>query len=122
MIKKTITYCDFDGNEVTEDFYFNLTKAELIEFNYNSKGGAEQLLQKIVASNDTKQILEQFKILVSKAVGKRSEDGKRFIKTQEITDDFIYSEAYSEILMELLHDAAYAAEFTKGILPQYLNK
>lgn len=123
MIKKTITYTDFDGVERTEDFYFNLSKAELMEMEMSADGGMAKYLQQIVDTKDTKQLIEIFKSIVVKAYGIKSLDGKRFIKNQEVLNDFTQSEAYSELFMELLSNADAAATFFNGIIPaQLLNK
>lgn len=118
MLKKTITFANFDGEEVTEDFYFNLTKAELAEMFLSHEGGDMiEYLQDIVAAENGKEVIAAFKKIIRAAVGERSEDGKRFVKTEEITDNFMQSEAYSELFMTLLQDPNAMAEFVKGIVP-----
>lgn len=117
MLKKTITYTDYDGNERTEDFYFNLTKAEVAEMEMSYTGGMEKMLRKIVAEKDSKRIVEVFKDLILRSYGEKSADGKRFIKNQELRDAFAQTEAYSELFMELASDAEAAAAFVNGILP-----
>ena len=117
MLKKTITYTDYDGNERTEDFYFNLTKAEVAEMEMTHTGGMEKMLRKIVAEKDSKRIVEIFKDLILRAYGEKSADGKRFIKNQELRDSFAQTEAYSDLFMELATDAEAASAFVNGILP-----
>lgn len=117
MLKKTITYTDYDGNERTEDFYFNLTKAEVAEMEMSHTGGMEKMLRKIVAEKDSKRIVEVFKDLILRSYGEKSADGKRFIKNQELRDAFAQTEAYSVLFMELATDAEAAAAFVNGILP-----
>lgn len=117
MLKKTITYTDYDENQRTEDFYFNLTKAEVSEMEMSTTGGLSKMLQKIVAEKDTKRIIEMFKDLILKAYGEKSPDGKRFIKNQELRDAFSQTEAYSELFMELAGNAEAAAAFVNGITP-----
>jgi hypothetical protein len=117
MLKKTITYVDFDGNERTEDFYFNLTKAELTEMELSSEGGLAKTLTKIVQTQDAKRIVEIMKDLILKSYGEKSLDGKRFIKNQELRDSFVQTVAYSELFMELASDAELAAVFVNGIIP-----
>lgn len=120
MLKKTITFDDLDGNSVTEEFYFNLNKAEMVEM---SAGGFEAILQQMLDTKDMKEMLKLIKELLGKAVGKRSEDGKRFIKNQEITDDFLQSEAFSELFMELVtDDGTKAQEFFIGLMPKGLGE
>ena len=118
MIKKTITYTDYDGNERTEDFYFNLSKAELVEMQMSEAGGLEALIRKIIAEKDSKRIVEMFKMLILKSYGEKTLDGKRFIKSKELSDSFEQTEAYSELFMEISTDADKAAEFVKGIVPK----
>lgn len=119
MLKKTITYKDFDGNSLTTDFYFNLTKAELFELELlaNGKKGLGEFIKSVMEDDDRQQILDMFKYVASKAVGERSEDGKRFMKTREITDNFMFSDAYSELFLELMLDSDAAASFINGIVP-----
>lgn len=122
MLKKTITYTDFDGNERTEDFYFNLTKAEIMEMEYGVAGGMSAMLQKIITAGDNVQIISTFKDFICKAYGEKSPDGKRFIKSKELTDAFVQTEAYSELFMEIAEDAEKASLFIKGILPPNMSK
>lgn len=117
MLKKTISYTDYNGTERKEDFFFNLTEAELTEMQLEKEGGLEAYLKKIVAANDAKEIMKTFKAIILKAYGEKSEDGKRFIKSQDISDAFSQTEAYSILFMELATDADKAAEFINGIIP-----
>lgn len=117
MLKKTITYVDYDGNERTEDFYFNLTKAEVTEMEMSQKGGLVNTIQKIVAEQNSQRIIEIFKDLILKSYGEKSLDGKRFIKSQELRDGFEQTEAYSDLFMELAQNADSAAAFVNGIIP-----
>lgn len=122
MLKKTITYEDFDGNTVTEDHFFHLTKADLIEMEMSQKGGMHDYLQKIVESEDGKAIISTFKELILTSYGKKSEDGKRFIKNPELRDEFQSSEAYSSLFMELCTDTDSASEFCLGIVPAGMDE
>jgi hypothetical protein len=117
VLKKRITYEDFNGEEVTEELYFNLSKAELVELELSRPGGMQEHLQKIVESEDGKAIITEFKELILMSYGQRSEDGKRFIKTQAMRDEFASTEAYSQLFFELCTDAEKAAEFVNGIIP-----
>lgn len=119
MLKETIKYVDYDGNEREEDFYFNLTKAEVIELDMTTIGGMERLLRTIIASKDTKRIVEVFKEIITKAYGEKSPDGRRFMKSPEITANFTQTEAYSNLFLRLASDADYAASFIRGILPTF---
>ncbi|MDF2800227.1 MAG: hypothetical protein K0S61_130 [Anaerocolumna sp.] len=118
MLRKKITYTDFDGNEITEDFYFNLTKAEVTKMELSTNGGLGVSLQKIVDTKDSKRIIETFEDLISKSYGEKSLDGKRFIKSKELSEAFMQTEAYSELFMELATKADMAVAFVNGILPQ----
>lgn len=117
MLKKTITYTDFNGNERTEDFYFNLTKAEVMEMEMSTTGGMAEMIQRIVAAQDAPTIIKIFKDLVLKAYGQKSPDGKRFVKNNELREEFVQTEAYSQLFMELATDADAAAKFVNGIMP-----
>ena len=118
MLKKTITYVDFDGNERTEDFFFNLSKAEVMEMELGVTGGMTQMLNKIVAEQDSKKIVETFKLIIMKAYGEKSPDGKRFVKSPELSEAFAQTEAYSDLFMELATNADAAATFVNGIIPK----
>ena len=120
MIKKTVTYDDYNGFSRTEDFYFNLTKAEVMEMQLSTVGGLDTMLKKLVASNDMPSIIKVFKELVLKAYGEKSPDGRRFIKNDELRAEFEQTEAYSIIFMELATDEKAAAEFINGIVPKDL--
>lgn len=117
MIKKTLTYTDYDGVERTEDFYFNLTEAELVEMELSIDGGMQKKIEKIMNSKDMKQIIEVFKDLILRSYGEKSDDGKRFIKNKEITEAFTQTEAYSMLFMKLATDEKEASDFVNGILP-----
>lgn len=117
MLKKTITYEDYNGVKRTEDFYFNLSKAELMEMEMSITGGLAEMINKIVAAQDAPAIIKLFKDLVLKAYGVKSDDGKRFIKNQELREEFSQTEAYSLLFMELATDADIAAKFVNGIMP-----
>lgn len=117
MLKKTITYTDFEGVERTEDFYFNLTKAELTEMDVCYDGGLKSMIEKIQTTKDNAIIVEMFKDIIRKAYGEKSLDGKRFMKSKEITDSFTSTEAYSELFMEFLEHSESAATFINAIVP-----
>lgn len=117
MFKKTITYEDFDGNQRTEDYYFNLTKAEVTEMEMSFNGGLSQLLEKIIQEKDQKQIIEYFKKIVLDSYGVKSLDGRQFIKNNAIREEFASTMAYSEIFMELATNADSASAFVNGIMP-----
>lgn len=117
MLKKTITYTDYNGNERVEDFYFNFTEAELAEMQLTTEGGLVEMVEKIVQAKDQPAIIRLFKELILKAYGVKSDDGRRFIKNSEVRDSFAQTEAYSILFMELGTDADKAAAFVNGIIP-----
>lgn len=117
MLKKTITYTDYNGDPRTEDFYFNLSKAELAEMQLSAAGGLSERLKRIISEKDTPSIIKFFKELVLKAYGIKSEDGRRFVKSEELSREFSQTEAYSELFLELASDDNAAAAFVNGIMP-----
>lgn len=117
MLKRELTYTDYNGVERTEPFYFNLTKAELMEMEMSTTGGLAEMIQRIVAAQDTPSIMKVFKELILKAYGEKSADGKRFIKSPELSEAFAQTEAYSELFMELATDADAATKFINAIVP-----
>ena len=122
MLKKTITYVDYNGTERTEDFYFNLSKAEIMEMEMGTSGGLAEMIKKVVDAKDAPAIIKIFKDLVLKAYGEKSLDGRRFIKSEALSNEFSQTEAYAQIFMELATDADKASEFVKGIIPADIEK
>lgn len=127
MLKQTITYTDYNGIERTEDFYFNLNKAELIEMELSKDEGLSTYIEKITAASNNREIYDFFKKLVLKAYGVKSADGKRFMKKDPVdnhllADDFEQTEAFPELVMKLAGDEKAAAAFVNGIVPQNINK
>lgn len=120
VLKKSITYEDYSGETVTEDFYFNLSRAELIELELSHEGGLSESLKKIISSGDGGKIIEEFKNIILSSYGQKSPDGRRFIKTQQLRDEFMSTEAYSVLFMELVTDPNAAAEFVNGMIPHGL--
>ena len=121
MIKKTITYTDYNDNERTEDFYFNLNQAEVMELELSTSGGLANMITNIVNAQDAPAIIKIFKELVLKAYGKKSPDGRRFEKSEALSNEFSQTEAYSKLFTELATDADTAAEFVNGIVPANAN-
>lgn len=118
MLKKTITYTDYNGVERTEDFYFNLSKAEIMEMEMGTSGGLSEMINKIVAAQDAPAIIKIFKDLILKAYGEKSPDGKRFEKKNgALAESFAETDAYSQLFMELATDTDAAAAFVNGIVP-----
>ena len=117
MLKKTIKYKDYDGNELEEDFYFNLNKSELVKLQTSVPGGLEQMLKTIIGSKDGNAIMSMFAKVIHLSYGQKSPDGKRFVKSEEISDAFEQTLAYDQLFMELVTDADKASTFIKAILP-----
>ena len=117
MLKETIKYTDYNGVERTEDFWFHLSKAELMEWEMGTTGGLTEMIKRIVDAQDAPAIIKIFKELVLKAYGQKSPDGKRFIKSEELATEFSQTEAYSQLFMELATDADKAGAFVNGIMP-----
>lgn len=121
MLKKTVTYTDYNDVERTEDFYFNISKAEAVEMELTKEGTLSEWIQKVIDTQNIPELIVLFKEIVLKSYGEKSLDGKRFIKSQELRDAFEQSQAYSEIFMELATNADAAAAFVNGILPKNLE-
>lgn len=118
MLKETIKYVDYNGIERTEDFYFNLSETEIIEMASTTEGDLAEELKKMVESKDGSRIMKTFKDLVSRAYGEKSADGRRFVKSPEISKAFFETEAYNKLFMRLVTEPEYAANFIAGIIPQ----
>ena len=121
MLKKIITYTDYNGIERTEPFYFNLSKAELMEMELGVTGGMTEMLDKIIAAKDAPSLMKTFKEMIMKAYGVKSDDGKRLIKSEELSIAFTQTEAYSVLFMELITDDKAAADFVNGIIPNEIQ-
>ena len=121
MLKKTITYTDYNGNQRTEDYYFNLSKSEIMEMEMSTAGGLAEMLTKIVNTQDAPALVKTFKDLILKSYGEKSPDGKRFIKSEELSTAFYQTEAYSQLFMELSTDADKCAAFINGIIPSDMS-
>lgn len=122
MLKRDITYEDFNGDKVTDTYYFNLTRSEIIELEVGYKGGLEQALKRIIAAQDNKQLFAEFKRIVLLAYGEKSDDGKRFIKTPELREAFSQTAAYDALFMELATNDDAAATFIKGVIPRDMSE
>lgn len=120
MLTKKITYTDYDGIERTETFYFNLSKAEIAEMQLIHPGGYAEYLQRIVDAKDQEKVVEAFKTLILNAYGEKSDDGKRFRKSKELSEEFSQTEAYSELFMELITEPDAGSAFVNGIMPPSL--
>lgn len=115
MIKKSISYTDIDGNKVTEDHWFHLSEAEIVEIEFGMEGGLSGTLQRIIETDNKKELLEEFKKIILGSFGVR--EGKRFIKNDQVREEFMETGAYSALFMEFLTSADSLAEFIKGVVP-----
>jgi len=118
MLKKPITYTDYDGNQRTEDHFFNLNKFELLELDAKYPGGMIKTLERVVKEEDNAKIIEIIKDMIVKSYGEKSDDGKRFVKDEKVLANFMQTEAFSELFIELCQDSEKAAAFFNGIMPK----
>ena len=121
MLVKTIKYEDYNGQEREEEFLFNLSKAELIEMELGVDGGLDSKIKRLTQTMNGPEIMKLFKEIIMKSYGVKSDDGKRLIKSEQLSLEFTQTEAYSELLMELCSDPEAAANFIKAILPKVNN-
>ena len=122
MLKRDITYEDYNGETVTETFYFNLTSTEIIDLQLGYEGGLEAALKKIIETEDVKGIITEFKKIILAAYGIKSEDGKRFMKNDTIREEFSQTAAYDALFMDLSTNENAAADFIKGVVPSSMQK
>ena len=122
MLKRTITFEDLDGNKITQDFWFHLSKADLLEMEISTTGGLKESMQRLIDKRDGEAVMKTFKELILKSYGERSLDGLKFMKEDKdgrpLWKDFIQTDAYSELFTELVTDDVKAAEFFNGIIPK----
>ena len=117
MYKKKITYTDYNGTERTEDFYFNLSKSEMIMLETTTPGGYTGLIQRVIESKDNREIMKIFTDLIRRSYGVKSEDGKHFVKNDQVVEDFMNSAAFDQMFTEFFTDENAASDFAKGIIP-----
>ena len=122
MLKETITYIDYKDNQRTEDFYFNLTEAEVMEMEMSTSGGYAEMLQRIIDAQDAPSLMKEFKTFIFKAYGEKSPDGKRFIKSEELSLAFSQTEAYAILFKKIVTNAKAAADFINGVMPAAKNE
>lgn len=118
MLKRPISYEDFNGYQKTDIFYFNISKPELIELEVEYDQGFSSMIQGIIDTKDNKSLIKIFKDIVLLAYGQKSEDGKRFVKSDQLREEFSQTAAYSALFMELASNDGAAAIFIKGVLPK----
>lgn len=122
MLKETIKYVDYNGLEREEDFYFNLTQAELVEMETETDGGLKEKIEKIYRAKDVPAMMKAFKTIIMKAYGVKSDDGRRFEKSEEISIAFTQTPAYDKLLDRFIKDDEAAARFMNGIIPSELRE
>lgn len=120
MYGKKMKYVNYNGEERERKFYFNLNKAELLEMELSTNGGYETYINRIIETRDQAELIRIFKDLILRSYGVKSDDGERFIKNQQLIDEFVQTEAYSDLFMELATNAEAATEFVNGIIPPAL--
>lgn len=116
MLKREFTYKDFEGKEVTETYYFNLTQAEVMELELSAYGGIEAMVNRLLEEKNTEDIVKLFKKIILMSVGEKSFDNRRFIKNDEIRDNFYQTEAYSQLFCELVTDGDKAHAFLRSLV------
>jgi hypothetical protein len=122
MLTKTVKTTDFDGNEFEETLYFNLTESELMELELSTEGGFTKMIQQCANKNNVPAMVKAFKDILLKSYGEKSADGRRFIKSPELTADFLNSAAYDAIFIELVTDADAASAFINGVVPKKISE
>ena len=122
MVVEKIKYTDFNGLEREEDFMFNLTEAEITEMELTTDGGLSDSIKKIIAAQDTPEIIKVFKMLLLKSYGEKSADGRRFVKSDKLSEEFAQTNAYSKLFMKLATDDKAAVAFINGIMPDSMQE
>lgn len=122
MYKKTIKYVDYDGNERTEDFYFNLTETEITEWEYSEPGGMTAFIEKVVNTNEYTKMIPLWKKIILMSYGEKSPDGRRFIKSDELSTAFSQTEAFNVMFMEFAQNAEAATDFVNAVLPKSISE
>lgn len=117
MLTKAIKYTNFNGQEVTKNFYFNITKAEIALRELESDGTWSETLKNIQKSDKGSVVMPEFRKIIKWTYGQKSDDGESFEKSDAIWERFNNSEPWSVLIMELLTDAGYAAEFINACMP-----
>lgn len=117
MIKKTVTYTDYNGKERTEDFYFDLSEDRIIELSFSKDGGIEEFIQRIIQEKDQQEMIKLFRDFLELTYGEKSDDGKYFVQNEQVFAKFKATKAYSKIFMELAFNSDAAAEFINKVIP-----
>jgi hypothetical protein len=122
MLKRDITYKDFNDEDQTETFYFNISKTEIVDLDALHPNGMQGFIENIVKTNDKHALVNEFKKIILLSYGKKSEDGKRFIKTDELREEFSQTAAFDSLFIELATDDEKASEFIIGVMPKDLRE
>ena len=123
MYKRVFNFTDFDGNQRTEEAFFNLTEAEVMMWvTTNKEYTLDKLILELTRVGDVRRLMEIFEDLILRSYGRKSMDGRRFIKSAELSEEFKQTEMYSKLFMELVNDSAKSAEFVNAILPKNLSQ
>lgn len=122
MYKKTLKYTNFNGDEVEKEFYFYLSEAELTEMRFSTAGGLEKYIDRIVKEKDQKKMIEIFKDILIKAHGIKSDDGEHFYKNAQVTEEFVSTQAFSDLYMLFVTNDEEAAAFINGIMPKKIAR
>lgn len=121
MLRKSVNYTDFDGNNRTEVLYFNISKPELLDYLADKGDNFESYVRKLTETSNLKGIMDLFKEIVVISYGEKSEDGRRFIKSEQMSKEFMQTEAYNTLFEELIADPKNAIAFIKGVIPADLS-
>jgi hypothetical protein len=121
MLKRDIKYTDFDGNEATDTYYFNLTKSELVELEAGKPGGLDQWIRNVIDTKDNNALISEFKKIILLSYGEKSPDGKRFMKSDEMREEFSQTAAFDELFIELATNEDAAVKFLQGVVPKDLQ-
>lgn len=122
MLAKKIKYTNYNGEERERTFYFNLSKAEILDMEMSKNGGYENFINRIIETRDVQELIKMFKDLIKSSYGIKSDDGEMFIKNEQVFNEFAQTDAYSELYIELATDAEAAVNFVTGIFPQKVMK
>lgn len=121
MLKKTITYNDYNGVSRTEDFYFNLTQTECIELETSVEGGLSETIKSMYQKQEASKIFPLFKKLIMLSYGEKTPDGKRFVKSEKLSEEFSQTPAYDSLFIDLISDTQHIIDFVNGIIPGDIN-
>ena len=118
MFSRTFEYKGYDGNMHKDTYWFNLDEAELTKMELSRVGGIRGFMTRLMKENRPAEIVDMFEKIILGSVGERTADGRRFVKNQEIIDDFRFTPAYSQLFMELVSSSEKLSEFFRGCIPE----